>query len=289
MRTPSGDVAVDSGRREVDERDSDGQPTRAGGSSLANTDERCRDRRIANGDFLLDKRKRQQENEPDWQQTHQYRWNNEERCVPRTDERSRGHPVQDADSREDMLARGRQQGRTGTGRLRLPDGHGRFQRRTGRPNRRRPVIDGAITHYLGYLIDITDRKRLEQSLRQSEQSLREMTEVASDTDRGFEGKLAAPRRAVCDQLRMVFALTDDNGEIARGCGVGSPCRATRRSASAPMRRHAERTIEQVDIPDEHRTRSNRTDRRRRVLNVGCTAMSAGNDRPRRTLWDTLRC
>jgi PAS domain S-box-containing protein len=49
--------------------------------------------------------------------------------------------------------------------------------------------DGEITHYLGYLIDITEQKRLEASLRDSEQSLRELTAIASDTDESFEAKL----------------------------------------------------------------------------------------------------
>jgi PAS domain S-box-containing protein len=50
--------------------------------------------------------------------------------------------------------------------------------------------DGEITHYLGYLIDITEQKRLEQSLRSSERSLRELTDVASDTEQSFEEKLS---------------------------------------------------------------------------------------------------
>ena len=49
--------------------------------------------------------------------------------------------------------------------------------------------DGEITHYLGYLIDITEQKRLEASIRESEQSVRQLTSIASDTDREFEAKL----------------------------------------------------------------------------------------------------
>jgi PAS domain S-box-containing protein len=51
--------------------------------------------------------------------------------------------------------------------------------------------DGAITHYLGYLVDITERKQREQSLRESERSLRRLTAIASDTDRGLEAKVRA--------------------------------------------------------------------------------------------------
>ena len=66
--------------------------------------------------------------------------------------------------------------------------------------------DGEITHYLGYLIDITEQKRLEQSLRDSEESLRELTAIASDTDRTFEEKLSALLELGTDRLDVPFGF-----------------------------------------------------------------------------------
>ena len=66
--------------------------------------------------------------------------------------------------------------------------------------------DGEITHYLGYLIDITEQKRLETSLRESEQSVRELTSIASDTDRGFEAKLSALLQLGTERLGLPYGF-----------------------------------------------------------------------------------
>lgn len=66
--------------------------------------------------------------------------------------------------------------------------------------------DGEITHYLGYLIDITEQKRLEQSLRESERSLRELTSLASDTDQAFEDKLSAILELGTQRLDVPFGF-----------------------------------------------------------------------------------
>ena len=40
--------------------------------------------------------------------------------------------------------------------------------------------DGRVTHYNGIMIDITDRKLMETSLRESEQAFRTLTENSPD-------------------------------------------------------------------------------------------------------------
>jgi PAS domain S-box-containing protein len=82
--------------------------------------------------------------------------------------------------------------------------------------------DGEITHYLGYLIDITEQKRLEQSLRESEQSLRELTAVASDTGQSFEEKLTTLLELGRDRLDVPYAflnrLDDETQHVVQAVG-----------------------------------------------------------------------
>ena len=66
--------------------------------------------------------------------------------------------------------------------------------------------DGEISHYLGYLIDITEQKRLERSLRESERSVRELTSIAADTDRGFEEKLTALLELGTERLDLPYGF-----------------------------------------------------------------------------------
>ncbi|WP_136716515.1 PAS domain S-box protein [Halorientalis salina] len=66
--------------------------------------------------------------------------------------------------------------------------------------------DGEVTHYLGYLIDITEQKQLEASLRESEQSLRELTEIGSDTDQSFAEKLTALLELGTERLDIPFGF-----------------------------------------------------------------------------------
>jgi PAS domain S-box-containing protein len=107
-------------------------------------------------------------------------------------------------------------------------------------------IDGEITHYLGYLIDITDRKQLEQSLRQSEQSLRRMTAIASDSDRGFEAKLDAVLELGCERLDLPYGfltrINDGTQNVVEAAGTHPDLQP---GASAPMSKaYCRRTIEQ---------------------------------------------
>jgi PAS domain S-box-containing protein len=66
--------------------------------------------------------------------------------------------------------------------------------------------EGEITHYLGYLIDITEQKRLEQSLRESERSLRELTEIASDVEQSFEEKLSSLLELGTERLGLSYGF-----------------------------------------------------------------------------------
>jgi PAS domain S-box len=66
--------------------------------------------------------------------------------------------------------------------------------------------DGEVTHYLGYLIDITEQKRLEASLRESQESLRELTSIASETDRDFEAKLNALLELGAERLGLPYGF-----------------------------------------------------------------------------------
>ena len=75
--------------------------------------------------------------------------------------------------------------------------------------------DGEITHYLGYLIDITEQKRLEGSLRESEQSLQELTSIASDTDREFEAKLTALLELGAERLGLPYGFLNRIDEDAQ--------------------------------------------------------------------------
>ena len=117
--------------------------------------------------------------------------------------------------------------------------------------------DGEITHYLGYLVDITDRKQLEQSLRQSERSLRNVTQIASDTERGFQEKLDAILELGCERLGLPYGfltrIDDGTQHIVEATGTHSKLQA---GASEPLSKaYCRRTIEQ----DEPLTIQNATE------------------------------
>ena len=82
--------------------------------------------------------------------------------------------------------------------------------------------DGEVTHYLGYLIDITEQKRLEASLHESEQSVRELTSIAADTDREFAEKLDALLTLGTERLGLPYGflnrLEDDTQHIVGAVG-----------------------------------------------------------------------
>jgi PAS domain S-box-containing protein len=108
--------------------------------------------------------------------------------------------------------------------------------------------DGEITHYLGYLVDITDRKQLEESLRRNEQSLREVTAIASDTDREFEEKLAAVLELGCERLDLSYGfLTRIEGGTQHIVSSAGTHPELQPGASEPLSNaYCKRTIEQDD-------------------------------------------
>ena len=106
--------------------------------------------------------------------------------------------------------------------------------------------DGEITHYLGYLIDITEQKRLERSLRTSEQAVRELTSIAADTDRSFDEKLTALLELGTDQLGLPIGflnrLDDDTQHVQQAVGDNP---AIQTGASAPRSKsYCRKTVQQ---------------------------------------------
>jgi PAS domain S-box-containing protein len=111
--------------------------------------------------------------------------------------------------------------------------------------------DGEITHYLGYLIDITERKRLEDSLRDSERSLRELTDVASETDRDFGAKLDAVIELGCDHLGLPYGflnrIEEDTQHVVEATGTHPSLQP---GESAPLSKaYCRRTIERDEVLD----------------------------------------
>ncbi|WP_253737547.1 PAS domain S-box protein [Halohasta salina] len=103
-----------------------------------------------------------------------------------------------------------------------------------------------ITHLLGYLIDITEQKRLEASLRESEQSLRELTTIASDTDREFEAKLSALLELGSQRLGLPYGflnrIDDDTVHVMQAIGDHP---GIQMGASAPLSEsYCRKTIQQ---------------------------------------------
>ena len=108
--------------------------------------------------------------------------------------------------------------------------------------------DGEITHYLGYLVDITERKRLEQSLRASERSVREVTEIASDTDREFDEKLDAILELGRERLDLPYGfLTRVENETQHVVAATGTHQKLQAGVSGPLSEsYCQRTIEQDD-------------------------------------------
>ncbi|NHX41775.1 MULTISPECIES: PAS domain S-box protein [Haloarcula] len=255
MRTASGEWKWIRDVGEVVERDSDGQPTRAVGIHLDITDQKQSENALeeerdmfAQGPAVVFK----WQNEPDWPV--EYVSENVTETFGFTPEEleSGDIPYKTLIHDEDMdTVTAEVQANTDTETERFSHDPYRMVTADGEvkwvtDNTKIIRNDGEITHYLGYLIDITDRKRLEQSLRQSEQSLREMTEVASDTDRGFEGKLAAILELGCERLNLPYGfltrIDDGTQHIVEASGSHSELQA---GASAPMSKaYCRRTIEQ---------------------------------------------
>ena len=106
--------------------------------------------------------------------------------------------------------------------------------------------DGEITHYLGYLIDITEQKRLENSLRESEQSVRELTSIASDTDRGFEAKLTALLELGSQRLELPYGFLNriDGGTQHVAQAIGDHPQLQTGASAPKSQSYCRKTIEQ---------------------------------------------
>ena len=106
--------------------------------------------------------------------------------------------------------------------------------------------DGEVTHYLGYLIDITERKELEQSLRDSERTLREVTEIASDTEREFQPKLEAILDLGCERLDLPYGFLNRIDEDAQQVvqAIGSHPRLQPGESAPLSESYCRETVEQ---------------------------------------------
>ncbi|WP_302080707.1 PAS domain S-box protein [Salinibaculum rarum] len=111
--------------------------------------------------------------------------------------------------------------------------------------------DGEITHYLGYLIDITEQKRLEATLRESERSLRELTDIASGTEREFDEKLAALLELGTERLGLPYGfLTRIDDETQRVVqAVGSHPQLQTGAVAPKSESYCRKTIQQDSVLD----------------------------------------
>lgn len=111
--------------------------------------------------------------------------------------------------------------------------------------------EGEITHYLGYLIDITEQKRLEQSLRDSERSLRQLTEIASDTDQGFEEKLSRLLELGTERLGVSFGFLNrveqDTQHVVQA--VGDHPQLQPGETAPKSESYCRKTLQQDDVLD----------------------------------------
>ncbi|MEF8872924.1 MAG: PAS domain S-box protein, partial [Haloarculaceae archaeon] len=111
--------------------------------------------------------------------------------------------------------------------------------------------DGEITHYLGYLIDITEQKHLEASLRESERSLRELTDIASGTEREFEDKLSALLELGTERLGLPYGfltrIDDETQHVVQAVGSHHQLQT---GASAPKSEsYCRKTVQQDSVLD----------------------------------------
>lgn len=81
---------------------------------------------------------------------------------------------------------------------------------------------GEAAEFAGVAIDVTDQKRLERSLRRNEESLRELTTIASDTTRAFDTKLRDILDLGRDYLDLEYGyvthIAEDHQEIIEATG-----------------------------------------------------------------------
>jgi PAS domain S-box-containing protein len=108
--------------------------------------------------------------------------------------------------------------------------------------------DENVVGIVGVFQDITENKRLENSLRDSERSLRKLTSIASDTDRGFESKLASLLELGVDRLDIPYGfltrIEGDTQHIVRAVGDHSQLQT---GASVPQSEsYCRETIQQEE-------------------------------------------
>ena len=105
---------------------------------------------------------------------------------------------------------------------------------------------GGNDRYIAVDRDITEQKRLETSLRESERSLRELTTIASDTDRGVEDKLRALLELGAERLGLPYGflnrIDNDTQHVVQAVGDHPELQT---GASAPKEKtYCRKTTEQ---------------------------------------------
>lgn len=109
------------------------------------------------------------------------------------------------------------------------------------------AVDGN-TRYIAVSRDITEQKGLETSLRESERSVRELINIASDTDREFEAKLTALLELGTERLGIPFGflnrIDDGTQHVVQAVGEHPELQT---GASAPISEsYCRKTIQQKE-------------------------------------------
>jgi PAS domain S-box-containing protein len=113
---------------------------------------------------------------------------------------------------------------------------------------------GGSERYIAVSRDTTEQKRLEGSLRESERSVRELTSIASDTDRAFEAKLKDLLELGSERLGLPYGFLNRlDGETQRVVkAVGNHPEITTGASAPQSKSYCRKTIRQeapLDIQD----------------------------------------
>jgi len=132
-------------------------------------------------------------------------------------------------------------------RMRTADGDWKWIRTVGEIVERDD--GGNPTRAVGIHIDITKRKRLENSLRESEESLRDLYRITSDTDLSFEEKLDRILELARGRLGLPFAfltrIDGDTQHVVEAVGAHDRLQA---GASGPLSEaYCRKTIQQTGL------------------------------------------